>query len=49
VSIFKGLMKTPGKCPIENIQDSEHGENLKSRIELKFTLAVYIYVFIYLL
>jgi hypothetical protein len=33
--IFKGLMKnnlTPGKYPKENIQDSEHGENLKSRI-----------------
>jgi hypothetical protein len=23
---------TPGKYPKENIQDSEHGENLKSRI-----------------
>jgi hypothetical protein len=22
----------PGKCPKENIQGSEHGENLKSRI-----------------
>jgi hypothetical protein len=43
-SIFKGLIKnvgsetsvklnlTPGKYPKENIQDSEHGENLKSRL-----------------
>jgi hypothetical protein len=30
---------TPGKYPIENIQDSEHGENLKSRSDeiLKFS------------
>jgi hypothetical protein len=26
-----GLNLTPGKYPKENIQDSEHGENLKSR------------------
>jgi hypothetical protein len=26
------LNLTPGKYPKENIQDSEHGENLKSRI-----------------
>jgi hypothetical protein len=30
------LNLTPGKYPKENIQDSEHGENLKSRILLKF-------------
>jgi hypothetical protein len=28
---------TPGKYPKENIQDSKHGENLKSRI-LRFCL-----------
>jgi hypothetical protein len=28
------LNLTPGKYPKENIQDSEHGENLKSRILL---------------
>jgi hypothetical protein len=28
------LNLTPGKYPKENIQDSEHGENLKSRIVL---------------
>jgi hypothetical protein len=26
------LNLTPGKYPKENIQDSEHGENLKSKI-----------------
>jgi hypothetical protein len=26
------LNLTPGKYPKENIQDSEHGENLKSRM-----------------
>jgi hypothetical protein len=26
------LNMTPGKYPKENIQDSEHGENLKSRV-----------------
>jgi hypothetical protein len=26
------LILTPGKYPKESIQDSEHGENLKSRI-----------------
>jgi hypothetical protein len=26
------LNLTPGKYPKENIQDSEHGENLKSRL-----------------
>jgi hypothetical protein len=26
------LNPTPGKYPKENIQDSEHGENLKSRV-----------------
>jgi hypothetical protein len=28
----KKLKQTPGKYPKENIQVSEHGENLKSRI-----------------
>jgi hypothetical protein len=32
------LNLTPGKYPKENIQVSEHGENLKSRIKLKFIL-----------
>jgi hypothetical protein len=27
------LNLTPGKYPKENIKDSEHGENLKSRIQ----------------
>jgi hypothetical protein len=27
------LNLTPGQYPKENIQDSEHGENLKSRIK----------------
>jgi hypothetical protein len=30
------LYLTPGKYPKENIQVSEHGENLKSRNVLKF-------------
>jgi hypothetical protein len=30
------LNLTPGKYPKENIQDSEHGENLKSRIFNRF-------------
>jgi hypothetical protein len=29
------LNLTPGKYPKENIQDSEHGENLKSRMRLR--------------
>jgi hypothetical protein len=29
------LNQTPGKYPKENIQVSEHGENLKSRISQK--------------
>jgi hypothetical protein len=28
------LNLTPGKYPKENVQDSEHGENLKSRISV---------------
>jgi hypothetical protein len=30
------LNMTPGKYPKENIQDSEHGENLKSRMVCKY-------------
>jgi hypothetical protein len=30
------LILTPGKYPKENIQDSEHGENLKSRKKILF-------------
>jgi hypothetical protein len=31
------LNLTPGKYPKENIQDSEHGENLRSRIDFLFS------------
>jgi hypothetical protein len=39
-SIFKGLMKNIGKYPKENIQDSEHGENLKSRILIVYECVI---------
>jgi hypothetical protein len=39
------LNLTPEKYPRENIQDSEHGENLKSRVPILFiTLSIYSFV-----
>jgi hypothetical protein len=35
------LNQTPGKYPKENIQVSEHGENLKSRMLIHFNRAKY--------
>jgi len=38
-------IQTPGNCPEENMQHSEHGENLKSRIAVTYFKAPFQYLF----
>ena len=40
-------IQTPGNCPEENIQHSEHSESLKSSLVYMFYAYIYIYIYIY--